>query len=596
MKGAFGYLASASIKVETTVKNDYLAEVTANVTSEIFNPDGISEGTVSTILSIASNGTQVSTQTINLKQANLWSIDYPNLYTVVITIQQNGEIKDTVSTIIGIRKIHWDVNNGFLLNDQPVKIKGMANHQDFAGVGVAVPDSLQVFRISKLKQMGANAWRTAHNPPNAALLDLADKLGFLVWDENHILSDSAETQEDVRRLVLRDRNHPSIIMWSLCNEALCNGEGTERAREVGTLLKSIIRQYDDRPVTAAMNAGWGSGLSYVIDIQGFNYAIYQYDTYHKSHTTQPLIGSETASTVSDRGIYQTNATAAYVSAYDVNYPSWGATVEGAWQPIANRSFMSGCFVWTGFDYKGEPTPYGWPNINSHFGTIDIAGFEKDNYWYYWINWGERNNGLHLYPHWNWNVGQDVDVWAFAGQQGEKVELFVNGKSVGKQNVTPLGHVSWMVQYEPGFIECRLYDASGKQVNSQTITTTGSPSAISLRLDLGQNGLLANGQDVALIAASVVDDKGNVVPTANNEIQFQVVGEGKLIGIGSGDPSSHESDKSNKRRAFNGLVRAIVQATQQQGEIVVMVTSLDGKLKPDKVVIQSTKPKNPFSII
>jgi len=415
-----------------------------------------------------------------------------------------------------------------------------------------------------------NAWRTAHNPPNPELLDAADRLGFLVWDENHLLDDSPEYEDDLRSMLLRDRNHPSIIMWSLCNEALCNGEGTDKARQVGTVLKGIIRQYDTRPVTAAMNGGWGSGLSYVIDIQGFNYAIGQYDGYHSSHPNQPMIGSETASTVSDRGIYANDPQAAYVSAYDVNYPGWGATAEGAWQPIAVRNFMSGSFVWTGFDYKGEPTPYAWPNINSHFGVIDIAGFPKDNFWYYQANWGNATNQLHVLPHWNWNSGQSVDVWAYSNT--DSVELFINGKSQGKQKMPVRGHVSWKVTYEAGSLEGRAYDASGRQVVSSIVETTGTPVSIKLALDLGQNGLVADGQDVALVAVSILDSQNRVVPTASNEVSFTVTGNGKLIGLGSGDPSSHEPDKGTQRKAFNGLVRAIVQSTMQSGSLTLEATS------------------------
>jgi beta-galactosidase len=319
-----------------------------------------------------------------------------------------------------------------------------------------------------------------------------------------------------------------------------------------------------------MNAGWGSGLSYVLDVQGFNYNIGQYDNYHKSHATQPLIGSETASTVSDRGIYANDPVEGYVSAYDVNYPGWGASAEGAWQPIAQRNFMSGCFVWTGFDYKGEPTPYGWPNINSHFGVIDIAGFPKDNFWYYQVNWRNQSNQLHIFPHWNWKAGQTVDIWAYSNT--DSVELFVNSKSQGKQKISTLSHVTWKVTFEAGTLEGRGYDASGKQVVSQTILTAGAPAAIKLSLDLGQNGLKADGQDAALVAVSIVDSTGNVVPTAGNEVSFTVTGPGSLIGLGSGDPSNHEPDKGTKRHAWNGLVRAIVQAGKQAGTIVLEATS------------------------
>eukprot|EP01120_Amphizonella_sp_Union-15-10_P012342 TRINITY_DN5463_c0_g1_i1.p1 TRINITY_DN5463_c0_g1~~TRINITY_DN5463_c0_g1_i1.p1 ORF type:complete len:494 (+),score=92.22 TRINITY_DN5463_c0_g1_i1:91-1482(+) len=449
----------------------------------------------------------------------------------------------------------------------------MANHQDFAGVGTAVPDSLQYYRVNKLKEMNGNAWRTAHNPPNPELLDACDELGFLVWDENHYLLPSLENQEDLRSMILRDRNHPSIILWSLCNEALCMGEGSEQARQVGTLLKSIILQYDrTRPVTAAMNGGWGSGLSYVIDVQGFNYAIGEYDSYHRSHPAQPIIGSETASAVSDRGIYQTNATLAYVSAYDVNYPGWGATSEVAWTAIANRPFMAGSFAWTGFDYKGEPTPYAWPNINSHFGNIDIAGFPKDSFYYYQTWWGNRTE-LHLFPHWNWEgkQGQNIEVWVYSN--AHSVELFLNDKSLGRQTMPVMQHLRWEVPYAPGTLLARGYDEKGVSIASQARSTTGNPVSIDLLVEWGTKGLVADGQDVALIQVSALDDKGMPVPTASNLITFSISGPGKILGVGNGDPSSHEPDKAMYRSLFNGLARVIVQSERSlAGDIILTATS------------------------
>jgi len=341
-----------------------------------------------------------------------------------------------------------------------------------------------------------------------------------------------------------------------------------------------------------MNGGWGSGLSFVIDIQGFNYAIGNYDGYHSSHPTQPIVGSETASTVSDRGIYANDETAAYVSAYDVNHPGWGATAEAAWQPIASRDFMSGCFVWTGFDYKGEPTPYKWPNVNSHFGVIDIAGFPKDNFWYYQVNWADQSNLLHVFPHWNWNNGDTVEVWAYSNT--DSVELFVNGKSQGSKKMPSRDHVLWRVPYEAGSIEGRAYDASGKQVANQIIQTTGAPASIKLALDLGQNGIAADGQDIAMVAVSIVDSQGRVVPLASNEVAFSVTGPGKLIGLGSGDPSNHESDKATQRKAFNGLVRAIVQSTAQAGEITLQASSQG--LQTGRITINTKLPINPILTI
>ena len=282
---------------------------------------------------------------------------------------------DLVDTIIGIRELQWSADTGFSLNGKPTKILGAANHQDFGGVGVAVPRELQKHRISKLKQLGMNGWRTAHNAPDPALLDAADEIGFLVWDENH----HNGQDDEMRTLIMRDRNHPSIVIWSLCNEVLCETKDT-----VGDAirLKGIAKQLDPlggRPV-AANNNGL-NGNDTVLDLQGFDYATQNYDAWHKRAPHVPAISSETSSAVSDRGEYNSNSTTGHVSGYDTNAPSWGETAQVAWAGILERPFIAGGFTWTGWDYKGEPTPYAWPDINSHFGILDIAGFMKDRaYW------------------------------------------------------------------------------------------------------------------------------------------------------------------------------------------------------------------------
>jgi len=518
------------------------------------------------------------------------------LQTLTVDLKDStGKSIDQYVQVFGVRETKWDPNSGFSLNSQPVKIKDLANHQDFAGVGVAVPDSLQAFRVSKLKQMGANAWRTAHNPPNPALLEECDRQGFMVWDENHRnIADGGQWIADLRSLILRDRNHPSVIMWSICNEVLCmNWNATSE-----NILKNIIKELDpdgNRPVSAAMNGGYGNAFSGILDVEGFNYNIGQYAGYHRSHPQQPLIGSETASALSDRGVYATSTTTKVVSAYDVNSPGWGNTAEAAMQAIWENDYMSGDFVWTGFDYKGEPTPYNWPNINSHFGIIDIAGFPKDAFYYYKAVWGTQPS-VHVFPHWNWNTGASVNVWVYSN--AASVTLYLNGNSLGSKMVpsstSSLGriwysHVEWNVPFAAGNLTAVGHDKSNKEIASDTRITAGNPAAVKLSVEFPQNGQLkANGVDVALVTCEVVDSKGIIVPTATNEVQISLSGPGIILGTGNGYPNSHEPDypmtpQSASRAAFAGMLRVVVQSGTAPGSITVMAKA--SNLSSDQISIK-----------
>lgn len=524
---------------------------------------------------------------LNLTQTPLWGVLQPNLLTFeTILTDDSGAVLDSLNTTFGLRSIRWDKEDGFFLNDVPTKIKGMANHQDFCGVGVAVPDSLQEYRVKTLLEMGANGWRTAHNPPTIALLDECDRQGMLVWDENHRnLAVGEAWLSDLKSLVMRDRNHPSVIMWSLCNEVLCENFNATSAQ----ILRSIVKALDplgDRPVTAAMNGGYETQFWKALDVVGINYHVSSYDAFDKVFS-RPLIGSETSSALSDRGQYVTDASLAYVSAYDVNCPSWGNTAEDAWCPIAQRKFVSGGFVWTGYDYKGEPTPYEWPNINSHFGVIDICGFEKDTAMYYRSVW-RSDAQLHVYPHWTWtsdcappcrdtNAGtRVVEVWAYTN--ADSVELLLNGASLGVKSVpsSACEHVAWNVTYQPGVLEARSYkQGSDTPVLVKQITTAKEPHQILVTSDFQNTPFRANGQDVILLRATIVDESLVVVPTASIGLSITVTGPAKIIGLGNGDPSSHEPDKParenfGQRSTWHGLARVVLQSTGAKGEVVVTI--------------------------
>jgi beta-galactosidase len=579
--------SGAEVAIKTTVANNTTAEAPCRLLSRIVDAVGKVVATADSQARVPANKSVEVAQTVRVAAPRLWSPVSPSLYRLVTTIQRDGRVVDTYETTFGIRTLRYDPERGFFLNGKPVKLQGTCNHQDFAGVGVALPDRIQVYKIEKLKEMGSNAYRCSHNPPASELLDACDRLGMLVMDESRHLGDTYQQKtprnapysdlSELENMLKRDRNHPSIIMWSMCNEEPL--QGSDVGAKIFSAMKEVVRRLDPtRPVTAAMNGGWGRGISLVADLQGCNYNPGGYDGYHKSHPDQPIYGSETASTVSTRGIYANDRAKGYVSAYDVNHPPWGQTAEEGWRPLAERPFMAGGFVWTGFDYRGEPTPYAWPCINSHFGIMDTCGFPKDNYYYYQSWWGDKPI-VHLLPHWNWpgKEGQEIAVWCHSNC--DRVELFFNGQSLGAKEMPRNGHLEWKVAYAPGILEAKGY-RDGKEIARDRVETTGP--AASLQLTPDRAVLQADSEDVSLITVSVRDAQGRLMPVADNEVSFQVTGDAQILGVGNGDPSSHEADRASRRHAFQGLCMAIVQAGAHAGEI--HVTAESPGLKPATVIL------------
>jgi beta-galactosidase len=567
------FATEAVVYINTDIVNTRATLQQLSLATAVVTPSGKALGTANTVITLAPSQSITVTQTIVVENVNLWSADAPNLYKVTSAVIVNGVPVDSAVTTIGIRKVVFDVNQGLFINNNHVKIRGMCNHQDFAGVGTAVPDRINLFRVQKLKSMGVNGWRMSHNPPNVELLDFTDEQGIYVMDENRNFANDSQYYSDAELMVLRDRNHPSIIMWSVCNEAGCMEDDPAGAK-VGAAFKSIIKAADPfRPVVAAMNGDWGIGLSYVLDAQGINYNYQEYPIYHAVHPYQPMFGSETASCTGARSIYVTNNTAALLSIYNAD----GCAHE--WVTASETTpFIAGGFAWTGFDYKGEPTPYSWPEINSNFGIIDIAGFPKDTFFYY-QSWWTEDIVLHLLPHWNWMQGDNVAVWAYTN--APSVELFVNGNSQGVQAVTSLGRAGWTVLFAPGSIEAKAYNSAKAVIATQTIATTGAPASIALSIDSAST-IMANGQDVALVAVAIVDAKGMLVPTASNYVNFEVT-NGVVLGVGNGDPASHEPDKASGRSAFGGLVRVIVQSLVNKPGTITLVATATG-LAPAKITV------------
>jgi len=580
--------AGATVTVRTEAANESDDALTCHAVATILAPSGRTVATVrSAIAPVPAWERRAITLRLNVPRPNLWSLETPHLYRLVLTLVVDGgrgagasgasgaagtEV-DREETAFGIRTIRFDAEQGFFLNGRHVEIQGTCNHQDHAGVGSALPDRLQAYRVERLKAFGCNAYRTSHNPPTAELLDACDRLGMLVLDETRLFASVEEGLSQLERLIRRDRNHPSVIAWSLENEEWFV-QGNDRGGRIAATMLRLVRRLDPtRPVTAAMNGGWGSRVTELMDVQGFNYEnrgapADNVDAIHRRFPGKPMWGTEVASTVSTRGIYANDEARGYLSAYDRNKPPWGATAEEWWTRFAARPWLAGGFVWTGFDYRGEPTPYAWPCISSHFGILDTCGFPKDLFFYYKAWWGTEPV-LHLFPHWNWQgrEGRDVEVWCHSNL--DRVELLLNGTSLGARDVPRNGHVTWNVPYAPGTLEARGF-RGGQQVLTATRRTAGAPARIALTPD--RASIDANGEDVCVVTVEVRDAGGLVAPVADNLVTFRVTGSGKLIGVGSGDPSSHESDKGDTRRAFNGLCCAIVQAGREAGELRVEASS------------------------
>ena len=530
---------AARVRIETRLVNlqSNAAKVTARYQILDASKTVVATAAQSAALSGASEQTLESSTAV--AQPALWSPENPVLYTLITTIEAKGKALDRVETEFGIRTVAFDAAKGFLLNGRPYVLKGTCNHQDHAGVGAALPDSLQYFRIRRLKEMGCNAYRTSHNPPTPELLQVCDRLGLLVMDENRLLGSDARNRDRLERLLRRDRNHPSVAIWSVANEEF-SVQSTPAGGRVAKTMQDLIRRLDPtRPVTYPAPQGNDfSGINGVIEVRGWNYRVGSaMDDYHKAHPAQPNVGTEQGSTVSTRGIYANDTARGYVSAYDDNAPEWAHTAETWWSYFSPRPWLAGGFVWTGFDYRGEPTPYSWPCINSHFGILDTCGFPKDNFWYY-QSWWTSNPVLHLLPHWNWpgKEGREIDVRALSNC--EEVELFLNGRSQGRRPIKRDSDARWKVKYAPGTLSAKGYKA-GLAVAADTVETTGAPAAIRLTPD--RSALRADGEDAGVFTVAVVDAKGRTVPTASNLIHFELDGPARILGVGNGDPSCHQAD-------------------------------------------------------
>jgi beta-galactosidase len=573
----------ADVTVETTLRNDGLKDAQTTVVAYVNDREGrrVAIGTASAVaVPVGREG--MTKATLQLSQAKWWSLDNPYLYRAVVLVRSGDRTIDSVCVRFGVRTVTIDKDKGLFLNGKPVKLQGVCCHQDHAGVGSALPDYLQYYRIGLLKEMGVNAYRTSHNAPTPELLDACDSLGMLVLDETRLLNSGQEYGADFERQILRDRNHPSVFMWSIGNE-----EWVIQTSTTGKLIAQHqiqrVRLLDpSRTCTYAANVGnVFHGVNEVIPVRGFNYNLTGLDAYRKEHPDQPIMGTEVASTVSTRSIFERDSVNAYVPDYDSVAPPWASTAEYWWRIAAERSWFMGGFAWTGFDYRGEPTPYSWPDINSHFGIMDMCGFPKTVYYYYQSWWTDKDV-LHIAPHWNWKgrEGRQIPVWV--NTNADDVELFLNGRSLGKKNMPVNGHLEWMVKYAPGKLSAVAHK-HGRKITA-LVETTGAPYKIVVAASKAV--LTVDGKDAVVLNCSVVDKEGREVPDASNLLRFTVLGPAKIIGVGNGNPSSHEpdvvADGGWQRQLFGGKCQIILQSVTGSGDVKLTVTG-DGLLAGEAVV-------------
>jgi beta-galactosidase len=526
----------AGIHAELKLSNSGDVPVEARITYSIKGPDGAQVCEMKDSVKIGPRSEkEISTDedgvSCSLARYSLWSPESPTLYHLVTTVEAAGAVTDQEQTEFGIRTVGFDKDKGFLLNGKHYELQGTCNHQDHAGVGAAMPDALQSYRIRQLKAFGCNAYRTSHNPPTPELLDACDRLGMIVMDENRLLGSDEHNLELLETEIRRDRNHPSVCIWSLCNEEPMQTQPV--SEKIGATMQAVVKSLDPtRPITAAENVGdIYTGLPGTLEVRGWNYHVGPaMDAYHKEHPNQPNVGTEQGSNRSTRGIYQNDDQRTYLTARQFDFEKW-------WPYFAARPWLSGAFAWTGFDYRGEPSPFRWPCINSHFGVLDTCGFPKDDAYYLQSCWTSKPM-VHLLPHWNWpgKEGKPIEVDAFSNCA--EVELFLNGQSLGRQAMPKLGHLAWQVKYAPGTLIAKAYD-NGKVTAQDKVETTGTPSMVTL--DPDRAAIKADGEDLSLFTVSVTDAQGRIVPTASDKIHFELTGPGKIIGVGNGDPSCHEPD-------------------------------------------------------
>ena len=621
--------SEAVVNVQTTVSNETDGNVKVTFRSSLLDAEGNRVVQADTLCEVSMGADVAFFQQLTVEAPQLWGIENPYLYTLVTELMDGSRCIDRYETPVGIRSFSFDAEKGFVLNGKSAKINGVCLHHDLGCLGAAVNTRAIERQLQILKEMGCNGIRCSHNPPAPELLDLCDRMGFIVMDEAFDMWRKKKTAHDYSRyfnewherdlhdFILRDRNHPSVFMWSIGNEVLeqwshadadtlsleeanlilnfghsesllaKDGETSVNSLLTKKLADMVKRLDPTRPVTAGCNEPnpfnhlFKSGA---LDIIGYNYHNANVPDVPENFPGKPFIITESNSALATRGYYRMPSDKMYVwperwdkpfadssyscSSYNNCHVPWGNTHEETIKLIRDNDFISGQYVWTGFDYIGEPTPFGWPARSSYFGIVDLAGFPKDVYYLYQSEWSDKQV-LHLFPHWNWEPGQAVDMWCYYSKADE-VELFVNGKSQGVKSKTPdCLHTAWRVRFEPGVVKV-VARKDGKTVAEKEIRTAGEPARIRLVPDRSQ--LAADGKDLSFVTVEILDKDGNLCPNADNLVRFKVDGDAFIAGVDNGSPISMERFKDNKRRAFYGKCLLVVQNKGRKGTASVEAES------------------------
>ncbi|MCB0655015.1 MAG: DUF4982 domain-containing protein [Saprospiraceae bacterium] len=609
--------SQAIVQVETRIRQHYTMATNLRVIQTVLDAEGRQINRKEQKLQ-AHPGALLETQDeLLIKQPRRWSVEQPEMYTLQTDVRnQAGELIDRYETPFGIRDFHFDPQQGLILNGKRLRLFGVCMHHDLGALGSAVNTRAMQRQLEILRGMGVNAIRTSHNPPAPEWLDLCDQMGFVVMDEAfdmwkrpknpydyHLYWDEWHTR-DLQDQILRDRNHPSVMMWSVGNEIPEQSTAIWKFQDgkwinTGVVdssgyytffeLKKTVRGLDKtRPVTVAIdqvnpqNALLRTGQE---DLICYNYRHPYWSTAQEMWGDKPFLATEAASAFETRGYYRmpsdqitragflppgddSTGRDMVASSYDNFCASWASTHEESLQEFFRLDAMAGTFIWTGFDYLGEPTPYGYPARSSYFGIVDLAGFPKDAYYLYQSVWTDKPV-LHLLPHWNWSPGDTVDVWAYYNQADE-VELYLNGRSLGVQKkIGDSLHVQWRTVFEPGVLRA-VSRKEGRQVLETMVQTAGEPAKIEMTAD--RDHIQADGRDLSFITVRILDDKGIMVPNANNHVAFSISGPAFIAGVDNGLQTSLEPFKAESRNAFNGKCLVILQSTGEKGTIIIQATS------------------------
>lgn len=622
----------AQVSVETTVSNRLPSGADAVLKTTVYNPSGKRVAQTQSSQKIGAGARSIYKHELEVENPELWDIQNPALYKAVSEVFEGSVLVDTYETTFGIRYFHFDPDEGFFLNGQNVKLLGVCQHHDLGALGAAINTRALERQLEILREMGCNSIRTAHNPPAPEFLQLCDRMGFVVQNETFDMWRKRKTTFDYSRFfpewherdltdhILRDRNHASVFMWSIGNEVLeqwehvdadtldiqqanfllnfeknvdpsiINSGNMSVNSLLTTKLVNIVESHDTtRPVTAGCNEvnPWNNLFkSNSMDLYGFNYHHESFAGFREKYPGKTLIISESTSGLMTRGFYQMPSDSLYIwpsdwrqrrvpfgnqeqqcSAYDNCHVPWGSTHEESWKIVNKYPHIAGTYIWTGFDYLGEPTPYWWPSRSSYFGIIDLAGFPKDVYYMYQSEWSDKEV-LHIFPHWNWNPGDLVDIWAYS--TAPEVELFLNEKSLGvKQKEGDDIHLKWRVKWEPGTVKA-ISRENGKEKLTREIKTAGEPASIKLTAD--RSKLNADGKDLSFVTVEILDKEGNLVPNADNLVTFEIDGEATIAGVDNGNPVSHEPFQAWYRKAFYGKCLAIVKAPKSKETTIFKATS------------------------